>query len=91
MVTSADRCGNVRAGRCECLCARRSSNTMNDGERHREHHDEIFGPKRHANRQAEQKPMPEPAAAQGAMKGKSGQRPERQLDDVVIEFGRPCN
>ena len=30
--------------------------------------------------------MPEPAAAQRAVKGKAGQRPERQLDDVVIEF-----
>ena len=31
--------------------------------------------------------MPELAAAQRAMKGKAGQRPERQLDHVVVELG----
>ena len=33
--------------------------------------------------------MPDPSAPQSAMQGKSGERPERQLNDVVVEL-RGC-
>ena len=87
MVDERDRCGNVRARALRSDLRASRSNSDEQREWHRQHHDEIFRPQRHADRQAEQKPMPEPAAAQRAVEGKAGQCPERQLDDVVIELG----
>ena len=58
----------------------------NTSMRQRQHHDEIFRPQREADGDAEQQPIPERAAAQRAMQGNTGQRPERQLDDVVVEL-----
>jgi hypothetical protein len=60
-----------------------------DEQRHRrrQHHHEIFRPQRKPQCQPEQQPVGELTAAQRAVEGKARQRPERQLDDVVVEFG----
>src|SRR5499427_7296375 len=57
-------------------------------ERGRQHHDEILRPQRQPAREPEQAPVAQPPAAQRAMEGKAGERPERELDHVVIELGR---
>ncbi len=54
----------------------------------RQHDDKIFRPQRTAKGDAEERPMTEPSALERRMKAIAGQRPERQLDDVVIEFHR---
>ena len=54
---------------------------------YRQHRHEIFRPQRHPDREAEQQPVGHLPAAQRAVKGKARQRPERQLDHVVVEFG----
>ncbi len=54
----------------------------------RQHDDEIFCPQRAAESDAEQEPIADAAAPKRGMKGVAGQRPERQLNDVVIEFDR---
>ncbi len=51
-----------------------------------EHDHKIFGPKRHSDRQAEQDPVEVSTATQRGVKCKAGERPERQLDDIVIEL-----
>ena len=56
-------------------------------QRHRQHDHEIFRPQRHPQRQSEQQPVGDAAALEPGMKGPSGERPERQLDHVVIELG----
>jgi hypothetical protein len=56
--------------------------------RQSEHDHEIFCPKRKAEGEAQHRPMAEAAGSQRAMKRQSGQRPERQLNHVVIEFRR---
>ena len=56
-------------------------------ERRDEHRDEIFGPQRAAERRSEQGPIADPAAPEPGMEGETGERPERQLDHVVIELG----
>jgi len=45
-----------------------------------------IGPKRHSDRQAEQDPVKVSTATQRGVKCKAGERPERQLDDIVIEL-----
>ena len=54
----------------------------------RQHDDEIFRPQRAAEGDAEQEPVAEASALERGMKGVAGERPERQLNDVVIEFHR---
>ncbi len=54
----------------------------------RQHDDEIFRPQRAAEGEAEQQPVPEASALERGVKGVAGQRPERQLNDVVIELHR---
>ena len=54
----------------------------------RQHDDEIFGPERPAEGQAEEQPGAEAFARQRQVKGVAGERPERQLHYVVIEFHR---
>src|SRR5262249_61248923 len=48
--------------------------------------DKIFCPQRPAHRDAKQTPRAKAAAPERRMKSVSGERPKRQLDDVVIEF-----
>ena len=52
----------------------------------RQHDDEILCPQRAAEGDAEQQPIADAAALERGMKGVAGQRPKRQLNDVVIEF-----
>ena len=54
----------------------------------RQDDDEIFRPQRAAEGKAEQEPMAEAAALERRVESVAGQRPERQLDDVVIELHR---
>ena len=54
----------------------------------RQHDDEIFRPQRAAEGEAEQQPVAEAAALERGMESVAGQRPERQLDHVVIELHR---
>ena len=56
-------------------------------QRRDEHRDEIFGPQRAAERRSEQGPIADPAAPEPGMEGETSERPERQLDYVVIELG----
>ncbi len=81
------RRGNIGTGRCQGL-ARVAVDHEEQRKRNRQHGHEIFCPQRHSDRETEQQPMPDPPAAQGTVKGKTRQGPERQLHDVVIEFRR---
>ncbi len=56
--------------------------------RQSENDHEILGPEREAERHAQHRPMAEVPGSQRAMERQSGQRPERQLDYVMIEFRR---
>ena len=55
--------------------------------RRRQHDHEILRPQRDPDRKPEQRPIDQAAALEAGMEGVTGQRPERQLDHVVIELG----
>jgi len=78
---------DVGAGRGE-MPARRRLDEHEQRQRQREREHEVLRPQRKADGDAQQQPMEQPPAAQRPMKGKAGQRPERQLNHVVIEFRR---
>ena len=78
--------GDIGSGRLKRL-AGVSIDQDEQRQRDRQHGDEIFRPQRQADRQSEQQPIHRLPAAQRAVEGKAGQRPERQLDDVVVELG----
>ncbi len=66
----------------------RASASMKSAIRRRQHDDKIFRPERAAERHAEQKPVSGTAALERQVEGVARHRPERQLDDVVIELHR---
>ena len=67
--------------------ARIAVEQQEQSERRRQHDHEIFRPQREAEGDAEQQPVDHASAPQGGMEGVAGERPQRQLDHVVIELG----
>ena len=69
---------------------RRARVTVDDEKkrhRQRQHDDEILRPQREPAGETEQAPVAHAAGAQRAVEREAGERPERQLDHVVIELG----
>ena len=77
---------NPGAGSLQCL-AGIAVEQQEQRQRRRQHDHEILRPQRRADGEAEQHPMRHAAVPQGRMEGVAGERPQRQLDHVVIELG----
>ncbi len=82
-----DRERDPRARRRQRL-ARVAVDEQEQHERRRQHDHEILRPQREPDGEAEQQPMDHAPAPQSGVEGVAGDRPERQLDHVVIELGR---
>src|SRR5262249_46830727 len=83
----ADRGGEIwpRSGK---LPTRARVDSHEKQKRQCENDHEILGPEREAESDAQHRPMAETTGSQRAVERQSGERPERQLDHVVIEFRR---
>jgi hypothetical protein len=80
------RGGDPRTGSGQAL-ARIAVEKYKQRQRRRQDHHEIFRPPGETERDPEQDPMAQPSVPQPGVEGKPRERPERQLADVVIEFG----